>query len=541
MTPVTSHATQQGSVGSATRATTGKPQGQFKAGMANSFAALMLQADEQPNDTFDLSGSTPSAKKKPGEPETAASGADPAWAAPSYPLAEFMQRSGQPQANATLSNADSDAGRPTTHTRHWGHEADTIDPGFPLKAGTEVSLSASVGESSLSNATPGSNLSANNQSPKNGLLFDKASAEITSTTGTVNGSTPLSNGAPNSPPPDVTLAMPSVENVRPLESGRIMPTVGQGDVSSSASLNNSKDLTAGQLAEGRPSDTSAAAPSTAGTNRARLQGWRAGAALSGHVSTVKLATATPHLGNSASAQSSAPSTSLTAGIQQVAAEMLSQGRTGNVPSATPITEANTAITGTPSTQEASSNQSSSDQQPGGQPSGQEIMDAQFQQPSSAATDVQEPGNTASFSEVMSQLTDQVNTLITQGTQTATLTVDADGANPVNIHVTMDDGMVNVTFGAMDTSTLDALKSQAENTLKPMLETQGMTLNQVSVEAQANAGSMGGSGAQTGSGHASGHRPPPGSSIGKTSTSGEPPPRTAPHTPLPSKGRLDLFA
>jgi hypothetical protein len=59
---------------------------------------------------------------------------------------------------------------------------------------------------------------------------------------------------------------------------------------------------------------------------------------------------------------------------------------------------------------------------------------------------------------MSQLTDQVNTLITQGTQTATLTVDADGANPVNIHVTMDDGMVNVTFGAMDTSTLDALKS-----------------------------------------------------------------------------------
>jgi hypothetical protein len=468
----------------------------------------MLQADELPDDPLERTGNTANAKKKPGDIDATASGAEAAVSPGTdpYPLADFMQRSGKVQTEKAQQATDSIAPQATPLTRHQNSDS---APGLSLNAATQAGQNLPTDDPTRSKTASDGVLAPDSQpSPL-------ASADIA---GALSSSNAPSDGS------------------------RLMSMVGKGEATPSASLSNTKELTNGQRAEDRPSDASAAASAPAGAGKVRLQGWRAGAALSGHVSTVKLASAPSQQASSAATLNAAAPQALATNLQQVGAAALTPGRANNEASTSVRAEAESAaVTAIPPAQEASASPDSSDQQPGGHPSGHGFVDAQVQQPSSSPSDWQAAGTAAPFSELMNQLTDQVNTLVNQGVQTATLTVDADGANPVNVQVTMDDGEVSVTFGAIDPSTLDALKSQAEATLKPMLETQGMTLNQVAVEAQASMGTLGGSGGQTGSGHTSDQRPAPGSTVSKAAASTAAPQRTTPRSPLASKGHLDLFA
>lgn len=507
MTAVTSQATSTGSVGHATRTATGKHPGQPKAGTPGSFAALMLQADELPEDPLQSTGNTSNAKKKFIDTEATASGAEAAMTpgADPYPLADFIQRSGKSQTEKAQQATDSIAFQTSTRTPHRNGDP---DPGLSSNATLQVSQRLGVDDPARS--------SADSLLPPGSQPSNLTAADIA---GALSGRN------------------------APADGNRLHTMVGKGEATPSAPLTTPQDVTSDQRTEDRPSDASAAASTPAGAGKVRLQGWRAGAALTGHVSTVKLASTPSQQASNAAALNAAAAQPPTMGIQQMGTAALSQGRANNDVTTSLGSEAeNATITAIPAAQEASASPNSSDQQPGGHPSGHGFVDAQVQQPSSGPADWQATGSATPFSDLMNQLSEQVNTLANQGVQTATLTVDADGANPVNVQVTMDDGVVNVTFGAIDPSTLDALKSQAEATLKPMLETQGMTLNQVSVEAQASMGTMGGSGGHTGSGHASDQRPASASTISKASGSSVTPPRTSPRsTTQTSKGHLDLFA
>jgi hypothetical protein len=507
-------------VGHATRTATGKHPGQLKAGTPSSFAALMLQADELPDAPLERSGNTTNAKKKSDDTEVTASGADavvPPEAAP-YPLMDFMQRSAKIHTEKAQPATDSIATQTTQTTQTTLHN--------PHRNG---------------DSTPGVSLNTATQALPSPPTDDPARSKTTADARPSVDSLVIHDDQPSRPPSaDIAVALSG--NNAPPDGSRLMSMVGKGETNPSVPLNNTKEPSNGPRAEDRPSDAPAATSTPAGVGKVRLQGWRAGAALSGHVSTVKLASAPSQQAGSAAALNPAVTQPLTTNLQQVGAAALTPGRANNEATTSVRAEAESAAVGAiPPAQEASASPDSSDQQPGGHPSGHGFVDAQVQQPSSAPSDLQAAGNAAPFSDLMNQLSDQVNTLVNQGVQTATLTVDGDGANPVNVQVTMDDGEVSVTFGAIDPSTLDALKSQAEATLKPMLETQGMTLNQVSVEAQASMGTLGGSGGQTGSGHTNDQRPSSGSSVSKATASTAAPPRTTPRSPQAPKGHLDLFA
>jgi flagellar hook-length control protein FliK len=85
-----------------------------------------------------------------------------------------------------------------------------------------------------------------------------------------------------------------------------------------------------------------------------------------------------------------------------------------------------------------------------------------------------------FQEQMSELTQQMEQWFAQGTQSASLTLDADGAMPVDIEVTLDNGKVSIRFGSDEEGAREALMGSIEASLKPLLEQHGMSLADVQV-------------------------------------------------------------
>ncbi len=83
-------------------------------------------------------------------------------------------------------------------------------------------------------------------------------------------------------------------------------------------------------------------------------------------------------------------------------------------------------------------------------------------------------------DLMDNLGGQIAYWATQGTQSARLTVGDDKDNPLEVNISMRDGEVHVAFEAADAEVRDALTLSAEDLLKNMLETKGMTLGDVTV-------------------------------------------------------------
>ena len=88
--------------------------------------------------------------------------------------------------------------------------------------------------------------------------------------------------------------------------------------------------------------------------------------------------------------------------------------------------------------------------------------------------------TSAFQGQMDEIAQQMGQWFAQGTQSASLTLDGDGATPLDIEVTLEKGKVSIRFGADEESAREALMSHIEATLKPMLEQHGMSLADVQI-------------------------------------------------------------
>ena len=93
-----------------------------------------------------------------------------------------------------------------------------------------------------------------------------------------------------------------------------------------------------------------------------------------------------------------------------------------------------------------------------------------------------------LTDIMDNLSGQIAYWAAQGSQRASLTVGSDKDNPLEVNISMRDGEVHVAFEAAEAEVRDALTLSAENLLKTMLESKGMTLGDVTVgERQSSAG------------------------------------------------------
>lgn len=313
-------------------------------------------------------------------------------------------------------------------------------------------------------------------------------------------------------------------------------------------------LQPGKLAQGEQLDAAAqpsvgdgsstpTTPSPAATGKVRIQSWRAGAALSSHVSTVKLAATTAQTSANASVQTAtSPGSLLAPPFQQSIAESTSGGRTAFSSDSSTGTEGSLALVAMGPHQEARSGGGTSGQPSGNQPNGQSVFEVHHQEDQAARTDATASEPLPSFSELMNQLSEQLDAMASQGAQTANLTVDAGGPVPLDVQVTMDGGTVSVAFGSADSSTLHALKTQAETTLKSMLANQGMLLDQVSFDTQSGAGHAGTSNGQTSSGNpTSEDRRGGGGTRNKAPLMAEQTSHAVRRSATPGSNRVDLFA
>jgi len=92
-----------------------------------------------------------------------------------------------------------------------------------------------------------------------------------------------------------------------------------------------------------------------------------------------------------------------------------------------------------------------------------------------------------MADIMDNLSGQIAYWAAQGSQKASLTVGDDKDNPLEVNISMKDGEVHIAFEAAQAEMRDALSLSAEDLLKNMLESKGMTLGDVTVgQRQASA-------------------------------------------------------
>lgn len=92
-----------------------------------------------------------------------------------------------------------------------------------------------------------------------------------------------------------------------------------------------------------------------------------------------------------------------------------------------------------------------------------------------------------MADIMDNLSGQIAYWAAQGSQKASLTVGDDKDNPLDVNISMKDGEVHIAFEAAQAEMRDALSLSAEDLLKNMLESKGMTLGDVTVgQRQASA-------------------------------------------------------
>jgi hypothetical protein len=168
--------------------------------------------------------------------------------------------------------------------------------------------------------------------------------------------------------------------------------------------------------------------------------------------------------------------------------------------------------------------------------------------SSSATAAEVPQASTLFTSDMAaatldELTGQIAYWASQGTQKASFSLKNDQDAPLEVSVAIRKGEVDVTFDAVSEEIREALQSAAEGLLKNMLESQGMSLGDVTFSAQGQASSQSNFTHQqfTGNEHAGmGRRQLP----GNRSTSVTTDVSTSPVTKRPdiaTSEKVDLFA
>lgn len=164
----------------------------------------------------------------------------------------------------------------------------------------------------------------------------------------------------------------------------------------------------------------------------------------------------------------------------------------------------------------------------------------------APTDLPPPAGTtpdSSMADVMDNLSGQIAYWAAQGSQKASLTVGDDKDNPLEVNISMRDGEVHVAFEATQAEVRNALTTSAEDLLKTMLESKGMTLGDVTVGQRQSPADSGASTSENRQGSdqaitprtASGtqHR----AAAGSTDSLAQPPRRPT----IATATKLDLFA
>lgn len=168
--------------------------------------------------------------------------------------------------------------------------------------------------------------------------------------------------------------------------------------------------------------------------------------------------------------------------------------------------------------------------------------------SSSATAPEVPQASTLFTSDMAaatldELTGQIAYWASQGTQKASFSLKNDQDAPLEVSVAIRKGEVDVTFDAVGEEIREALQSAAEGLLKNMLESQGMSLGDVTFSSQGQASSQSNFTHQqfTGNEHAGmGRRQP----AGNRSTSATADVSTSPVTKRPdiaTSEKVDLFA
>jgi len=173
--------------------------------------------------------------------------------------------------------------------------------------------------------------------------------------------------------------------------------------------------------------------------------------------------------------------------------------------------------------------------------------------------IHHPGDTGTndaqataFQGQMDEIVQQMGPWFAQGTQSASLTLDADGSMPMDIEVTLDKGKVSIRFGSEEEGAREALMSSIDATLKPLLAQHGLNLADVQVTQNPSPNGQNpasGQMAQQQSGDEPGRQSggPHAPSFGRVGTSRLQGADTAPEvTPVtrttrPSQGAVDLFA
>lgn len=144
---------------------------------------------------------------------------------------------------------------------------------------------------------------------------------------------------------------------------------------------------------------------------------------------------------------------------------------------------------------------------------------------------------------LDELTGQIAYWASQGTQKASFSLKNDQDAPLEVSVAIRKGEVDVTFDAVGEEIREALQSATEGLLKNMLESQGMSLGDVTFSAQGQASSQSNFTHQqfTGNEHAGmGRRQPPGSRSTSATTDVSTPPVTK-RPDIATSEKVDLFA
>lgn len=148
-----------------------------------------------------------------------------------------------------------------------------------------------------------------------------------------------------------------------------------------------------------------------------------------------------------------------------------------------------------------------------------------------------------MADIMDNLSGQIAYWAAQGSQRASLTVGDDKNNPLDVNISMRDGEVHVAFEAAEAEIRDALTLSAEDLLKNMLESKGMTLGDVTVGQRQPSAGHGETTPDNSQGSAQAISQRAASSIQRSSSTGTVDPSAQPHRgpAIATATKLDLFA